>query len=148
MRFLSSTCLLAGAISVSTPAVQAAEIVVEAYGLEPAGHTLYLAVFNDAGQFDAEDSRKGVIVDQNFKNVVVKATAPAMRFSFEVPDGTYAIKAFYDVDGDQKLGANFLGIPTEPYGFSNNARGTFAPPGFDKAVFDLSGQKTLRIDLY
>jgi uncharacterized protein (DUF2141 family) len=36
---------------------------------------------------------------------------------------------------DGELDSNFLGIPTEDYGFSNNARGTFGPADYDDAKF-------------
>jgi uncharacterized protein (DUF2141 family) len=44
-----------------------------------------------------------------------------------------AIAVYQDLDSNDVLTKNGLGIPTEPYGFSNNARGTFGPPRFDKA---------------
>jgi len=36
-----------------------------------------------------------------------------------------------------KLDTNFLGIPKEPYGFSNNPSTLFGPPSFKKASFVL-----------
>jgi uncharacterized protein (DUF2141 family) len=52
----------------------------------------------------------------------------------DLKDGFYAITLFQDENGDQKLNIGMFG-PTEAYAFSNNARGTFGPPGFDKAKF-------------
>ncbi len=49
--------------------------------------------------------------------------------------GEYAIKVFHDEDQDGELDKNFLGMPTESYGFSNNARGSFGPPDFEEAKF-------------
>lgn len=45
--------------------------------------------------------------------------------------GRYALRAFADENGNTKLDSNMLGIPTERYGFSNDAKGTMGPPGFD-----------------
>lgn len=143
MRTLLLACAAVAAASTAT----ASELVVDLYGMEPTGRTVYLAVFNDPAQYDAEDSRKGVIVDMNYKNAVTSATAPAMRFTFDVPDGVYSVKAFYDVDGDRTLDANFLGVPREPYGFSNNVRGVLGPPGFDETSFRVSGRTVTRIDM-
>ena len=53
----------------------------------------------------------------------------------KIPFGEYAIKAFHDEDRDDEIDMNFLGIPVESYGFSNNVRGIFGPPSFDKAKF-------------
>jgi len=52
----------------------------------------------------------------------------------DIPYGTYGAAAFHDKDNDDKFDT-FLGIPTEPGCFSNNAPATFGPPSFKKAMF-------------
>lgn len=52
-----------------------------------------------------------------------------------LPPGTYAVRAFQDVDGDGKMGMNPFGMPVEPYGFSNDAMPNMGPPSFDAATF-------------
>ncbi len=49
---------------------------------------------------------------------------------------SYAIDAFHDLNKNGKLDTNWPGIPKEPYGFSNNARGSImgAPDFEDKKV--------------
>ena len=54
-----------------------------------------------------------------------------------LPHGDYAIKIFHDANGNEKLDTNFMGVPTEAYGFSNDARGRFGPPSFEAARFRL-----------
>lgn len=49
--------------------------------------------------------------------------------------GNYAIKVFHDENTNRELDSNFLGIPTEDYGFSNNASSWFGPPSWENAVF-------------
>lgn len=51
--------------------------------------------------------------------------------------GTYAIKAFHDIDGDHKMGSNPYGMPTEPFAFSNNAQGNMGPAKWTDAKFDV-----------
>ncbi len=51
--------------------------------------------------------------------------------------GTYAIKAFHDIDGDHKMGSNPYGMPTEPFAFSNNAQGNMGPAKWADAKFDV-----------
>ena len=51
----------------------------------------------------------------------------------ELVPGAYAVAAFHDENGNGKLDTNFLGIPTEGVAASNDARGSFGPPAFDKA---------------
>ncbi len=52
-----------------------------------------------------------------------------------LPFGEYAAKSFHDENGNKKMDTNFLGMPSEAYGFSNNARGSFGPPDYKDASF-------------
>ena len=60
--------------------------------------------------------------------------------------GTYAIKVFHDENSNREFDTNVLGIPTEDYGFSNNASGWFGPPRWEKAKF-LFNEKEMMIDI-
>jgi uncharacterized protein (DUF2141 family) len=53
----------------------------------------------------------------------------------DVPPGEYAIAAFHDENGNNGLDRNFLGIPSEGTGASNDARGFMGPPRYDDARF-------------
>ena len=59
--------------------------------------------------------------------------------------GTYAVAVVYDEDRNGELNTGLLGIPTELVGLSNNAKGLFGPPSFEKASFVLS--EPLSIDI-
>ena len=59
-----------------------------------------------------------------------------MTISVEIPFGHYAIGMFHDLNGNGELDTNFMGVPSEPYGFSNGKKGTFGPPSFDRAKFE------------
>lgn len=56
-----------------------------------------------------------------------------------IPLGSYAVAVFQDLDDDGVLDRNSLGVPTEPYGFSNNAGSMLGPPAFEEAEFTLAG---------
>lgn len=56
-----------------------------------------------------------------------------------IQPGTYAISVFQDENSNGKLDTNFLGIPREGVGASNNARGHFGPPSFHDASFVYAG---------
>lgn len=51
----------------------------------------------------------------------------------DVPAGEYAIAFLHDEDGNGELARNFLGIPEEGFGFSNDAPLRFGPPSFRDA---------------
>jgi uncharacterized protein (DUF2141 family) len=53
--------------------------------------------------------------------------------------GTYAVAVFHDENSNGKLDTNFMGIPREGTGASNNAKGHMGPPKFDDAAFHFSG---------
>ena len=64
----------------------------------------------------------------------------------DIQPGTYAISVFHDENLNGRLDTNFLGIPREGVGASNNARGHFGPPTFRDASFEYpGGEMDLRI---
>lgn len=52
-----------------------------------------------------------------------------------LPPGDYAVTAFLDENTNARLDSNLFGLPTEPYGFSRNARNLAGPPSFADAAF-------------
>jgi uncharacterized protein (DUF2141 family) len=59
----------------------------------------------------------------------------------DVKAGTYAVAVFHDENSNGKLDTNFMGIPREGVGASNNAKGHFGPPKFSAAAFRFSGDR-------
>lgn len=58
---------------------------------------------------------------------------PSISFKGLAP-GKYALIVYQDLNGNGQLDRNLVGAPTEPYGFSNDARGKMGPPNFDAAA--------------
>lgn len=56
-----------------------------------------------------------------------------------IPPGTYAVSVFHDENSNGKLDTNFMGIPREGVGASNNAKGRLGPPKFASAAFPYPG---------
>lgn len=50
--------------------------------------------------------------------------------------GTYALAIYQDVNSSGKIDKNLIGIPTEPYAFSNNYKPTIKAPGFADCSFN------------
>jgi uncharacterized protein (DUF2141 family) len=76
----------------------------------------------------------------------VKAKSGQTKAVFEnIEPGEYAVSIIHDANNNRKLDTNFMGIPREGFGFSNNVMGTFGPPSFDKAKFRVSGSTVIRI---
>lgn len=57
--------------------------------------------------------------------------------------GEYAFKYFHDENNNNELDCNWMKIPKEGYGFSNNARGNFGPPPFEQWVFEINDHKKM-----
>jgi len=60
----------------------------------------------------------------------------------EVPAGTWAVLAYQDENANGQLDRNLIGIPSENYGFSRDARGRFGPPSFDDAAIAVKDETT------
>jgi uncharacterized protein (DUF2141 family) len=77
------------------------------------------------------------------KDCRLTATAPARAGTVtvqvpNVPGGTWAVLAYHDENSNKKLDANFVGKPTEGYGFSNGATAMFSAPKFKDAAIAVS----------
>ncbi len=64
-----------------------------------------------------------------------------------LPTGNYAIAILHDENDDMKMNTNFLGLPKEGYGFSNNVMGAFGPPGYNKANFNYTAGTATAISI-
>jgi uncharacterized protein (DUF2141 family) len=53
--------------------------------------------------------------------------------SFRVPPGKYGVVVLHDENENHKLDRNFLGVPTEGFGFANNPRVFLTAPPFQSA---------------
>ncbi|PVM85723.1 DUF2141 domain-containing protein [Caulobacter endophyticus] len=91
---------------------------------------LHVAVYDSAQAW--KDGGKAVAS----LDVPAAEAEPTVRL--DLPAGTYAVRVFHDVDGDGRLGTNAFGIPSEPYGFSNDAKASMGPPSFEAAAFTLA----------
>jgi uncharacterized protein (DUF2141 family) len=61
--------------------------------------------------------------------------------------GKYAVNVFHDKNNNNKLDANWMGIPKEGWGCSNDAKGFMSAPSFKDKLFELKENKTIIINL-
>ena len=131
----------------ATLEIQASELVINLSDQKKAG-TLMLAIYNNAEAFEGsviKEKRSEVGVFKGLE--LYLEPKDSMRLSIEIPDGEYAIAFFIDANGNKKLDKNFLGIPKEQFGFSNNAMGTLSAPSFEQAKFKVTGNTVQNIKL-
>jgi uncharacterized protein (DUF2141 family) len=133
--------VIIAAIALNVPAVTAVYAAEAAAKLEVAFTGIEVqkgAVM--FGVYDSEDAyNKGV--SMNGARVIADKADVATIIE-GLPAGRYAIKAFHDVDGDGKMGSNPFGMPTEPFAFSNDAKGAMGPAKWNDAAFDLKSGTT------
>lgn len=80
-----------------------------------------------------------------------KTPLDSLSVTFDgLPPGAYAVCAFHDRDGSGRLTQNFLGMPQEEWGMSNDPRPKFRAPRFEQARLGLSPMesKTITIRLH
>jgi uncharacterized protein (DUF2141 family) len=77
----------------------------------------------------------------------VQAGARTVLVFRNLPEGRYGITAFHDENSNGKLDANAMGMPTEAYGFSRDARGLFGPPKFADAMLELKADTTITLKI-
>ncbi|MDT8998941.1 DUF2141 domain-containing protein [Paucibacter sp. APW11] len=139
-RFNANSIRLAAALSallsvggVLLPgSAQAAEMELEVSGLTASSGQLMVAVFDQAAQWlggkPVALARAAASAQQNGRLLL------SLK---DLPEGEVAFSVFHDVNDNGKLDSNAMGMPTEPYAFSNNATGNFGPASFEQAKFSV-----------
>lgn len=121
--------------------LQAAHLTVVIVGLKNNKGEVIIKLFNSREKYDRKDANP-------FRKLSVTINNRRAEGIFEdLPIGEYAIKLFHDENANGHHDENFLGIPKEDYAFSNNARGTFGPPDYEKAKFDVMENTTIQITI-
>ena len=104
------------------------DITVKINNLESNKGKVYVAVYDSEGSF----------LNTGVKSTMSKIIGNSCEVTFEnIPNGVYAISIFHDENDNNKMDSNFLGIPKEDYGCSNNAKGFMGPPKWEDAKFEL-----------
>ncbi len=125
-------------LALALPAsAQTGSILFQVEGIDlQKGGALSAGVFNEANFPKIGKQERGM-------NVPVTAARMEFRLS-HVPPGTYGAAVFQDVDNNKDLKTNFLGMPQEPIGFSNDARIRLGPPSYSDAQFQVNvNQETI-----
>ena len=115
-----------------------AVLAVNVKEIETIAGNIYVLVYDNEADYEEGEAvfTSKTEVTQFAETVVFDAIA----------DGEYAIKLFHDANENKKLDINFIGIPKERYGFSNN-RGRFGEPRFEAANFAVKAATTIEIVL-
>ena len=134
MKPFFSWLILLLAFSVTSPA---ADLTVVVTGLRSETGMVRVALFDSEPGFPLDTSR-AVALQQ--MDLAMTPTNHSRTVVFKnLPEKTYAVSVFHDADSDGKLKTNWLGMPREGVGSSNNAKGRMGPPRYAVAAFPLAG---------
>jgi uncharacterized protein (DUF2141 family) len=129
-------------------------LVVEVHGFQNLSGRCRLALYQNAKGFNQPKSAwaKQTLDLPEQGPVIWKVEledAPESQKLLDSPT-RWAVSAHHDQNNNDQLDKNAFGIPTEPYGFSNNPKRGFGPPKFDEACFSIGSdepQEALRIEI-
>ena len=111
---------------------QSSEIVVNISGLRSDKGKCLLYLYNNKKGFpnDAGKAIKTAMgsISNGKSTIVLK----------DILNGEYAIGIIHDENDNGKMDTNFLGMPKEGVGVSNNAKGHFGSPSYDDSKFQLN----------
>ncbi len=111
-----------------------ATIILKITGLRSEKGQVKIAVFNSPEKWLGEQPVYSSTINVDGQSVTWKIN--------DVPYGDYGVAVFHDENSNGKMDKNVLGMPLEPYGFSNNVRITFGPPKWGNAKFAVKGSTT------
>ncbi len=145
---LSAALVLAASVTMTARAsaveeqatAAAAPLVVTVSGFRAETGNLLVGLYSDEAGWNSGSSVRSTraLIDNGVITVQFDGLEP----------GTYGLKMYQDLNGNNALDSSAMGIPTEPYGFSNNARGTFGPASWSAASFTVSaGENSQAITL-
>jgi uncharacterized protein (DUF2141 family) len=137
----------------ATSAARAGELRVTITNVRSDSGELLIGLYETAEGFvaaiaNAETS--GIMADRNrLIGVAMRARpGPQQAVFARLPPGRYAVIVVHDENDNGRLDANVLGVPTEGYGFSKDARGFLSAPSFDAAAITIGdGDSSIAISL-
>lgn len=129
--------LAAGAAFTQAAMADAGTLHVQITGFKSTDGELAIALFASEDDYESQT------------NAVRRAWLEISDSSAEwtltaLPAGEYALIAYHDTNGNEEIDLRLFGMPKEPVGVSNNARGVFGPPRFEAARFSVPEGATTR----
>lgn len=130
--------LFIGATAQAGPGLNTGSVIVTIIGLPSDKGRVSFGIYKSEKSFDSYKPffQKWLDVKNGKSSITVK----------DILYGFYAVRIYHDENVSGELETNFIGIPKEPVGFSNNHRMTFGPPSYDKAKFMLN-QEIMKLEV-
>ena len=124
--------------AIGCSAALSSEFAIDVHGVRSGDGRVYLAVHGPATK-DTFPPGEAVV-----EGLRAPARTGTMRFVVQdLAPGRYALSAFHDENDNGELDTNLLGIPSEGYGFGNDAGAAFGPPSFEAAAVDVDAASSV-----
>ena len=140
MKYYKFICICFLFISLQIHSQVGYDLSVVVTGLKNNDGVLQFGLYNNSEKFP--------IVGETFKMVRVKTSSSSKKYTFKsLPKGKYAVAIYQDENNNDNCDKNFIGVPVEPYAFSNDIRPKLSAPTFKDCSFELNKSKTVSIKL-
>ncbi|MEM6556033.1 MAG: DUF2141 domain-containing protein [Pseudomonadota bacterium] len=131
----TSTLFAALAASMmAAPLAAASDLTVNVEGISEVKGSIMMGLFDEA-TYNGDGAVNGA-------NLKVEGNSVTAVFEGLEP-GEYAVRLYHDVNDDGEMNTNPFGMPTEPYAFSNDAKGRFGPAKWEAAKFTVESDGTI-----
>lgn len=116
------------------------DITVTIQGLRSGNGTIGVALHNEDSDFPEDEGIE-------LKKVSLDGSGDVEVTFKNVPAGDYAVAVMHDENSNGDIDFNEYGMPTEGFGFSNDAMGDMGPPDFDDAAFTAEDDTDISVSL-
>ncbi len=121
-------CILVLLVASST---LAAELTIKIKNVNNDSGTIYIAVWNNEENWPNGEPLHALTASPELDVTTV---------SIEIPEGTYAISVYHDLNDNDEMDNNAIGMPKEPWGVSNDAPARFGPPKWKRMTFEVRSE--------
>jgi uncharacterized protein (DUF2141 family) len=122
------------------PLLSASDLVVSVSGVASEKGEIGCALFRSGAGFPMDGSKA--------TRVWIPAKPGTVECRFEnVSAGEYALAVSHDLNGNRKTDTNFVGMPKEDWGVSNNVRPRMRAPRFEEARFAVKEGEVVRLEV-
>ena len=131
---------MAGAAGPAWPAAPTApaSLTIRVENVLPAGGVLRLGLY-DAARYPDDNSKPVASAD------VPATPGETVIMLHALPPGVYAIQTFQDVNANDKMDTSWLGLPLEPFGFSQDVTPFLSKPSFNEVKFTLAAGENSQV---
>lgn len=131
------TILLFGLFALISQSAFAQKLTVTITGVEKGEGQVLVAVYNESGYMKTP-----------LHSAAINAKDETVTVTFDhVAAGNYALAVYQDINKNNELDTSFMGIPSEPFGFSNCTRMPMGTPKFKNVSFSFTESTTQKIKL-